>query len=227
MAKHENNVELTVLKSFSRVIKDNGMYLLFILGTCKRDSIIRAFMKGMKCPETPFTNVTDIKDVARVMGKITNETAIGKGLKSINDMDKYERVTMDINHLLHYFIEVHGISMAKLCELGEEIYGISCNKLFGDTIEDLAKQSEIEKQLIESPEVLKAKLYCEYLNRISKGELKYDFTFDEFLRMHEKDFDRFRGIDWGKLDGENAVYLGETSNSDDEFYDEDFDRFGI
>ena len=225
MAKQENNVELTVLKSFSRVIKDNGLYMFFILGTCKKGAFIRAFMRGMKFPETPFSNVSDIKDVARVIEKITNETAVGKGLKSIHDMDKYERVTMDINHLLHYFIEVHGVPMVKLCELGEEIYSISCNKLFGDTIEDLAKQSELENQKIENPDALKAKLFCEYINRLSRGELKHDVPFDEFLRIHEKDFDRFGGLEWANENSENAVYLGETRDRADEFDDGHWENF--
>ena len=102
----------------------------------------------------------------------------------IKDLDKYEHVTMTINHLLHFFMEANGVSMDKLCSLGEEIYGLSCNKLFGDTIEDLEKQEEQEIKNITDGGQLKAKLFQDFIKGLQDGSIPNNMSFDDFFNAN-------------------------------------------
>jgi len=130
--KKENKIELIVLKSFIRVIKDNGQYVYFRFGV-RNNGILSYFYKSSKSGQTssPFSNESSFDEIAKTLEQITKEMSSGGKKK----MDDYEYVTMTINHLLHFFLECHGISIEQLSSIGEEIYGISCNKLFGDEFE--------------------------------------------------------------------------------------------
>jgi hypothetical protein len=112
----------------------------------------------------------------------------------IKNMDKYEHVTMTINHLLHYFIESNGISMDKLCSLGEEIYGLSCFKLFGDSFEDTSKRQEEEIKTITDAGHLKAKLFQDYINGKQSGKINKGTTFETFIKSHKKEFDNLKAM---------------------------------
>jgi hypothetical protein len=96
--------------------------------------------------------------------------------------------------------------MDKLCHLGEEIYSLSCNKLFGDTIEDLERQEEEEKTKINDAGQLKAMLFQEFIKGIQNGKISNNESFDSFLRKHAKEFDKFKNKNedtssWGQVLG--------------------------
>ena len=99
----------------------------------------------------------------------------------IKELDKYEHVTMTINHLLHFFMEANGISMDKLCSMGEEIYNLSCNKLFGDALEDLEAQKE-EAMHSKDDMQLKAKVFQDYVRDMQNGKISHNMSFDEYFK---------------------------------------------
>jgi len=192
MKKDKNNIETTVLKCFIRTIKSDGMYMLFRRGV-NNTGIMKFLVKGRASSDSPFARSSSTNDVVATLEKITNDMAKSNGKKGgIKDLDRYEHVTMTINHLLHFFMEANGISMQKLCSMGEEIYNLSCNKLFGDTLEDLEKQEEMHMDEIRDIGQLKAKMFQDYINGIQSGKISQSVSFDMYLKKHKKEFDRLK-----------------------------------
>ena len=185
MKKDEKNcVEFVVLNCFIRVLKDNNEYMLY--RRCVNNTgIMKSILKKQArlSSDNPFSKASSSNEVIKTLQKITDEMSRSNGHRGgIKDMDRYEHVTMTINHLLHFFMESNGISMQRLCELGEKIYSISCNKLFGDTIEDLEKQSQEEMNSISNNEQLKAKLFQEFIKGLQNGSIPSSMNFDEYIR---------------------------------------------
>ena len=192
MAKEkDNSIEIVVLNYFLRVIKSEGKYM-FYRHRVRNNGLI-GYLIGNKTPplDCPFRDAASTNDVVKILKRLTKEMASKNGKK---ELDKYEHVTMTINHLLHYFVECYGVGMEALCSMGEEIYNLSCNKLFGDTLEDIRKQNDEELNNITSPQLLTAKLFNEYVNGIKQGTLNNTMTFDEFVKTHAKVFENVVGM---------------------------------
>lgn len=182
-----NDIERVVLKCFIRTLKDNGTYMLYRRNV-NNTGIMKALLRRKNTySDNPFSSASSTEDVISTLKRITNDMAKSNGKKGgSKDLDKYEVVTMAINHLLHFFMETNGIAMQKLCELGEEIYSMSCYKLFGDTIEDINKQNEDELSSIESPDQLKAKLFQNFITDLQKGNIPSSMNFDEYVNEMSK-----------------------------------------
>ena len=205
----KDNIESVVFNYFVRAMKDDGKYMLFRRGV-QNDGLMKILLRNHNrlypIPDTPFSCASSVKDVVDTLKRITNDMAKNNGNKNgAADLDRYEHVTMTINHLLHFFLEVNGVSIDKLCSLGEEIYGNSCSKLFGDNIDDLKEREEEEKAKIENEEKDKA----EYINAIKKGEISKKMTFDEFIHEHKKSL-------FNKINSCGQV-LGKMPSSSNEF----------
>lgn len=188
MKKDKNNIETVVLQCFLRVLKNNNSYLLY-RRCVNNGGIMKSLLKKQlhTSSDNPFSKASSTYDVINTLQRITNDMSRNNGKNGIKDMDKYEHVTMTINHLLHFFMETNGVSMQRLCELGEEIYGMSCNKLFGDTIEDIQKQNEEELNSIEDMNALKAKLFQDFIRDLQNGKVSSSTNFDDYMasRMQE------------------------------------------
>lgn len=131
--KKTKSIEDIVLKCFIRVIKDDGKYMLFRRGVNNEDCVLKYFVKKVY---GPFSSCKTSGDIANVLRGISNEMARNNGIeRGVNGMDKYELVTMTINHLLHFFMEANGVPMQCLTKLGESTYNMSCNLLFGDEMD--------------------------------------------------------------------------------------------
>lgn len=182
---NNNSVEFVVLNCFVRVIKSDGKYMLYRRGV--NNTGIMKFLIGSKksyssYSDSPFMNSTSTNDVVKVLEKITNDMAKSNGKKGgIKDLDRYEHVTMTINHLLHFFMEANGVSMDKLCSMGEEIYNLSCNKLFGDELEDLELQKEEATKNMDDMQ-LKAKVFQDYVRDMKEGKISQHVSFDEYFK---------------------------------------------
>lgn len=194
---NDKNIEAVVLKCFIRVLKDNGSYMLY--RRCVNNTgVMKYFIKNrISSSDNPFCNASSSKEVVEILQKITNDMAKSNGKKGgSKDLDKYEIVTMAINHLLHFFMESNGVSLQRLCELGEDIYSMSCFKLFGDTIEDLDKQSEDELSSMTDINNIKAKLFQDFISDLQKGKISSSMNFDEYVKSK---------VDAGKIKALNGV----------------------
>jgi len=182
MKKNKDSVEFIVLKCFIRTIKSDGKYMLYRCGV-NNSGIMKALVKRKKqASDSPFLNSSSTEEVVDTLKDITNQMAKSNGKKGgIKDLDKYEHVTMTINHLLHFFMESNGISMEKLCSMGEKIYNLSCNKLFGD---EIGENNEDEMANIETQDQLRAKLFQDYVMAIERGEIKKTVTFQDYVNSH-------------------------------------------
>ena len=215
MKKDKNNIENVVFRCFIRAIKSDGKYMLFRKGVTNT-GIMKFLVKGRPSSDSPFANSSSTKDIVMTLEKITNDMAKSNGKKGgIKDLDRYEHVTMTINHLLHFFMESNGVSMQKLCSIGEEIYNLSCNKLFGDTLEDLERHDEQEMHEIRDLGQLKAKLFQEYVNEVQSGQISPSVSFDEYLRTHSDELNKFKGTKM--VDNSVGHALGRVPDNDNEF----------
>ena len=180
----QNGIEAVVLNCFIRTLKNNGTYMYY--RRCVNNTgIMKSILKQTQNRRTdnPFSNSSSSDDVVKTLQKITNDMAKSNGKKhGASDLDKYEVVTMAINHLLHFFMESNGVPMQKLCELGEEIYSMSCYKLFGDTMEDLEKQSEDELSSLKNSDEIRAKLFQEFIVDLQRGVVPSSMNFDDYVK---------------------------------------------
>ena len=181
--KVDNNIETVVLKCFLRVLKNNDSYM-FYRRCVNNTGIMKSLVKNQKrSSDNPFSSASSSEQVINTLKRITNDMAKSNGKKGgANDLDKYEVVTMAINHLLHFFMESNGVSMQRLCELGEEIYSMSCYKLFGDTMEDLEKQSEDELSSMTNLDQIKAKLFQDFIVDLQQGKIPSSMNFDDYVK---------------------------------------------
>ena len=188
----KKNIELVVFKCFIRVIKNDGKYMMF-RNEINNDGIMKYLVRKKRGYDSsnPFSSSRNTNDIVRTLVDITNKMAISNGTKNgIKGLDNYEHVTITINHLLHFFLEKNGLSMDKLSSLGEMIYGLSCSTLFGDEIDETNSIENIEAK-ITSPADLKHKLFCEYMVGIKCGSIDNSIKFEDYLKQHAKEFDRF------------------------------------
>lgn len=181
--KVDNNIETVVLKCFLRVLKNNDSYM-FYRRCVNNTGIMKSLVKNQKrSSDNPFSSASSSEQVISTLKRITNDMAKSNGKKGgANDLDKYEVVTMAINHLLHFFMETNGVSMQRLCEFGEEIYSMSCYKLFGDTMEDLEKQSEDELSSMTNLDQLRAKLFQDFIVDLQNGKIPSSMNFDDYVK---------------------------------------------
>lgn len=129
-AVNKKDVEAIVLNSFLRVIKDNKKYCSYVRGL-HSTPLIRAIVGRNKIVATPFSGEDATANVISKLKEITKQHANGVTL----DSDQYEYVTMVVNHLLHFFLE-RSYSLPILTRIGEDVYDISCLRLFGDEVEN-------------------------------------------------------------------------------------------
>ena len=219
-----NDIERVVLKCFIRVIKDNGTYMLYRRNV-NNTGIMKALLRGKNTySDNPFSSASSTEEVVSTLKRITNDMAKSNGKKGgSKDLDKYEVVTMAINHLLHFFMETNGIAMQKLCELGEEIYSMSCYRLFGDTIEDINRQNEDELSSIESPDQLKAKLFQSFIADLQKGRIPSTMDFDTYVREKSGS-----DIAIGKISNNDSIghMLGTAPEMNGDLFHDDWGDYG-
>ena len=230
-----NNIETVVLNCFLRTLKNNGSYMLY-RRCVKNTGIMKSIVKNTRLSsDNPFSSATSSDDVVKTLQRITNDMAKSNGKKGgVKDLDRYEHVTMTINHLLHFFMESNGISMQRLCELGEEIYSVSCNKLFGDTMEDLEKQSEQEMASLQNNDQLRAKLFQSFISDLQKGAISSSVNFDDYVKSKVGEMPQGlempnmgdqvgmmlgRGPEDGMRMGDRPAWLDDIDDFDD--YDDD------
>ena len=237
MGKNKKGIEFVVLEYFIRAMKSEGKYMLFRKGV-RNTGFLKYLIKNDCVNSSPFINNSSTLEVINTLEKITNDMSKNNGKKGgIKDLDKYEHVTMTINHLLHFFLEPTGMPMDKLCSIGEKIYNLSCNKLFGDTLEDLEKvQEEESAKAIKDGGQLKAKLFHDYVIGRNNGTIG-NITFEQYIKDHSKEFEKFKvngddtfnhGIALGAAP-DNNEFINEIShrNTRPSWLDDTFDEDDI
>lgn len=163
MLKQKKEMKDLVCKYFIRVCKNHDMYSL------AKNQIITF----QNCNNTPFgcyKNIFELSDKLHVFTE--------KEYKNFaKDNTKYEKVTLMINHLLHFFLETKGIEPMRLRMLGQEIFDLVCYNMYGDTyVNDLKK---IHTHYVKDEEVL----FKIYVNLLQHNKNIKNLTFEEFIGL--------------------------------------------
>lgn len=160
----DKKIKNVVGKSFIRVIKNHDLYNLFITScnSQKKDS--------------PFNNFTTFQEL---MDQVEEYTINNKD-KFFRENDKYGYITTMINHMLHFFLEIKGISPHLLGLYGKEIFDLSCYTLYGDEYKD---ETELDEDIPAPTNELEAFILNEYIRHKESGLLNSSWEeFNNYMR---------------------------------------------
>lgn len=179
----------------------------YFIRVCKNHDIYHVFRKS-------FKNVMVSKSDRNPFGLFGNVTELSNKLndftereysKHARNNDEYERVTMMINNMLHFFLEKGGIDRRRLGMIGQEIFDLTCYGLYGDKyLQDMERMQQNEPRAVNNKE---ATLLSEFM-RLKKNP-DFKMTWEEFLQQY------LPMLSW--MDEENPSYEDDF----DDFFDEE------
>ena len=213
MRDTNNVIEKTIIEYFIRVIKEHGHYIAF------RSGVINSGLMGIFIPNTnkradnPLAISRNINELAAALEKVNN---VFKG--HLRDQsDKYNNITMNINHLLHFFLEPKGVKMEELCTIGEEIFNLTCTALYGDEfVKDQPKDS-IEQ--MNDPMQVKSKIFQDYVDGMKRGEL--NCSFDEYWKNRKPEVERWLNSHSGSSDRSRDQMFLQSADMPNHGFDDD------
>lgn len=141
-------IEIAVIKTFLAILKRRKLYQMFRMQL----PFTNGSNKVLHVPSnssSPFKECKSLNDVANKLVQLTKEVGLADNVFA---MDRYDRVTANINHLLHFIVETV-LPMEELSKMGQEIFDASCFALFGDTIDDVVAEPKDVKVPAEGTDV--------------------------------------------------------------------------
>lgn len=223
MRDTNNVIEKTIIEYFIRVTKEHGYYITF------RSGVINSGLLGLLIPNTnkmmdnPLANSRNINELAKNLEKVNDSIR----RHSQNQGDKYENITMNINHLLHFFLESKGVGMEELCVIGEEIFNLTCGTLYGDDFVKDKPTDSIEK--MNDPIQVKSKIFQDYVDGMRSGKL--NCSFEEYWNIRKPEVERWINAHNGSGDrnhNNTILHSADMQNrgfDDDEMLDDDDDVY--
>lgn len=152
-------VEKTIIEYFIRVIKEHGHYLTFRCDV-SNNGFMGIFIQKQKQLQKPFSSARNVDDLVSVMRELTENAPH----HSPNNGDKYENITININHLLYFFLELNGVPIEELCVIGEEIFNLTCNAIYGESFEKNKPKDSIEDMT--DIVRIKSKVFQDYVRQL-------------------------------------------------------------
>lgn len=210
------SIERVVGKSFLRVVKNHGQYIV-VMKMFKRlplDTIRgerrRGDDGGGNRPSIDIPKSYKYNDFIASLNKFAQSEYSEKGRRSGGSSDRYEYVTILINHLLHNLLEKGGIHPQELGLYGQEIFDLSCFEAYGDEF-----LNDMDKMRQEHPEMmnrgkLRMQLTQEYSQLVQGGER---ISFEEFMTKYHRSLIE-------RLQKEDAM-MREQHEQHEEFYDDE------
>ena len=213
MRDTNNVIEKTIIEYFIRVAKEHGYYIAF------RSGVINSGLMGIFIPSTnkrmdnPLANSRNVNELAMALEKFNDDF---KG--HLRDQsDKYNNITMNINHLLHFFLEPKGVKLEELCTIGEEIFNLTCTALYGDEfVKDQPKDS-IEQ--MNDPMQVKSKIFQDYVDGMKRGEL--NCSFDEYWKNRKPEVERWLNSHSGSSDRSRDQMFLQSADMPNHGFDDD------
>lgn len=142
MSKKNKNLQIeeVVLKNFIRVIKDKNLYVSFLVNTNPGGVVGYILRKHKTSNDNPFKQCKTKDGIVKKLSELTSQMSSHMGR---NCSDEESRITMNINHLLHFFLEKRpGMTMNSLSEIGEDIFNMSCKDIFNDEYDYILSSNE-------------------------------------------------------------------------------------
>lgn len=221
-------IEFIVLKFFLRELKHRKLFYLYIdiLPFGKR---LREYFGGKQhrnraanSDHSPFKGVNGANDVVKELCKLNANITGHRGMR-LDANTETERITMTINHLIHFFLEGVINDINTFNEIGQSVFDNVCSYLYGTEFVDNAKASEQEMLAkAKTPEGIKEILWNVYL---TSG---LNCSFDEFEAYYKRfsesghfpDIQSTLGAMMGRL-----TCLGTTDDSAEDNGDEPYDEY--
>ena len=167
-SKRSKEMKDFVVQYFIRVCKNHKIYNTF------RSSFNKVKRNRSGNPFGDFKNIYDFKDR---LEQFTNKEY--EHHRRTND--KYEKVTMMINHMMHFFLEKGGVDPRRLGMIGQEIFDLACYGIYGDEfLNDMELMQE--KQPPKPQNDIEAYLMQLYMRMLEEGKIM--MTWDEFKQKH-------------------------------------------
>lgn len=167
MNKVINNNEMKdfVGRYFIRVCKNHKIYDVF------KKSFYNLMRSGND--RNPFGQFRNINEMLNKVSDFTEKEY--EHHKRTND--KYEKVTMMINHMIHFFLENGGVHPKRLGMLGQEIFDMSCYGMYGeDFLDDMERMQKTHPKVSSNKE---AWLLSEFM-RVQKNGTYNGMYWEEF-----------------------------------------------
>ena len=151
----------------------------YFIRVCKNHKIYGTFRASFNKVKTnrsnnPFGNFTNIYDFKDCLANFTEKEY--QNHRRTND--KYEKVTMMINHMMHFFLEKGGVDPRRLGMIGQEIFDLACYGIYGDEfIQDMEQmqQQQMEHQQTPPSNEVEAYLMQLFLNLYNQGKINMDW----------------------------------------------------
>lgn len=199
----DKTIEKTVIEYFIRAVKEHGYYTKF-RASIQNSGVIGMLVQQTVRDDNPFRKCRNIDDMANVLMQLTTGERHMHGeippdvmehmrergmmqppIPTINN--KYDYITMEVNHLLHFFLEANGVHMKDLCRIGEEIYNMTCGTLYGD--EFIQNQPQKNIMDIPDPVQVKSKIYQDYIDGMSRGD--FNLSFEQYWAIRKPDVENW------------------------------------
>ena len=171
--KVEKEMKDFVGQYFLRACKNHDLYKVF------KDSFHK--VRKSSGDRNPFGRIDNFFEMLNGMSNFT----INEMSRHHNENDNYQKVTMMINHMLHFFLEKGGVDPRRLGEIGQEIFDLSCYGLYGDQylidMENMKQQEQHEPLVTNEKE---AWLYAQFIKMKGKGMIPEEVRWQDFKRVH-------------------------------------------
>lgn len=167
-----NTVRNVVGKAFIRVVKNHNYYGLFVNSFNK--------LKNYNGSErNPFGSFKDFDTLMKGIENFSLKTMLDERRFPSSGNDVYDKITVMINHMLHFFLEQNGVDSRRMGMYGQEIFDIACYTLFGDKyLEDMDK---LNNSAPKPTNDMEAYLIAEYMKMVSSGK---NISWDNFISRY-------------------------------------------
>ena len=235
-------IEAIVLKYFIRELKGRKMYYLLFREIPKASTfyyavkrLLGSYGDGKKLDgfyknngeSNPFKNAKTIQNIVDILVNLNSNISKYHGMGGARMQDeKSERVSMTINHLIHFILEHNGGNIDLFNSVGQSVFNNTCNYLWG--AEYTKEQNRIEseqRQKLSTPDGVRSILWKEYMRRCADG---FRASFDEFMALYESITEHLKN-NGAQSDPYVAISLipsvlnGRPNENINEILDDDFD----
>ena len=120
--KSNEQIRDAVGKSFLRVVKNHNLYHTFIKG-------FRDLGSRGSSDRNPFGKFSNFDELMVGVERCVDN---GGGMSHPPIANLYDKIGAMINNLLHFFLERNGVDSRHMGMYGQEIFDLSCYKVFGE-----------------------------------------------------------------------------------------------
>lgn len=223
MAK-DYQLESEVFRSFRRQIKDDNRYWRFL--ACVDAKSIIKLINGMKSPlmkqlrkdGSTFSKCVNTMQVLQQMDRLSDSM---RGKYAVGEDDEHGEVSLNVNHLLHNFLEgCENIRIDDLERTGLAIFNRVCSRLYGEEpVHEVSRPEEPHRAGNAAP---LTDIFEEWRTKTERGELR-GVSFADFFsgKRPVHGVNDGEGMNLAAVVDDNGFRLGNPDDREEE-YDEDF-----